>query len=81
MFFILKKRWSFLSILPNKKTIEFIGRYVNIGRFDYYRKQAKLFDRLKQIWKDVDWYSIICSIKISMPISAIYFMPKKSCLY
>ena len=47
MFFLLKKLWSFLSILPNKKTIEFIGRYVNIGRFAYYRKQAKLFDRLK----------------------------------
>jgi len=64
MFFILKKRWSFLSILPNKKTIEFIGRYVNINRFAYYRKQAKLFDRLKQIWKDINWYSIICSMML-----------------
>jgi hypothetical protein len=47
IFFLLKKAWSFLSILPNKKTLEFLARYINIGRFAYYRKQGRIFIKLK----------------------------------
>jgi len=45
--FILKKAWSFLSILPNKKTLEFLARYINIGRFAYYKSQGRIFIKLK----------------------------------
>ncbi|WP_439697420.1 hypothetical protein ACFGVS_03195 [Mucilaginibacter sp. AW1-7] len=46
-FFILKKVWSVMRILPDKKTVEFIGRYVNIGRFSYYENQQKIFAKLQ----------------------------------
>jgi len=52
LFFILKKAWNFLSILPNKKTIEFIGRYVNIGRFAYYKNSYQIFQKLQGQYPD-----------------------------
>ncbi|MHB8208651.1 amidohydrolase family protein [Mucilaginibacter sp.] len=45
--FILKNAWAFLSILPDKSTIAFIGRYINIGRFAYYKTQKDIFNKLK----------------------------------
>src|SRR5258705_13219188 len=47
IFFILKKAWSFLSILPNKKTLEFLARYITIGLFAYYKNQWRIFIKLK----------------------------------
>jgi hypothetical protein len=45
--FILKKAWGFLSMLPDKRTITFLGRYINIGRFAYYKTQKDIFNKLK----------------------------------
>jgi predicted TIM-barrel fold metal-dependent hydrolase len=47
IFFILKKAWHFLSIMPNKQTLQFLARYLNIGRFAYYKNQARIFFKLK----------------------------------
>ena len=47
IFFIAKKSMGFIKILPEKKTVEFILRYVNIGRFAYYKKQSDIFNKLK----------------------------------
>ncbi|MBK8520731.1 MAG: amidohydrolase family protein [Chitinophagaceae bacterium] len=47
IWFALKKVWAFMSILPDKKTLEFLERYINIGRFAYYKNQGKIFVKLK----------------------------------
>jgi len=47
IFFMLKKLWSFLSILPDKKTLQFLSRYINIGRFAYYKDQSRIFLKLR----------------------------------
>lgn len=47
IFFILKKIWGLLRLLPDNITVQFIIRYVNIGRFAYYGKQRDIFTRLK----------------------------------
>ncbi|MNK09812.1 Amidohydrolase [compost metagenome] len=47
IFFILKKLGSFFKALPGPKSKELIGRYLNIGRFAFYRKQARILGRLK----------------------------------
>jgi hypothetical protein len=52
LLFILNKAWTFLSILPNKKTVEFIGRYVNIGRFAYYKNSYQIFQKLQGQYPD-----------------------------
>lgn len=46
IWFLLKKMWGFLSILPDKKTVQFISRYINIGRFAYYKKQSGILGKL-----------------------------------
>lgn len=45
-FFLLKKIYSFLNILPGKLTRELAQRYLNIGRFAFYNTQAGIFRRL-----------------------------------
>lgn len=47
IFFILKKIWGLLRLLPDNITVQFITRYINIGRFAYYKEQRKIFSRLK----------------------------------
>ncbi len=47
LWFLLKKMWGFLSLLPNEKTVQFMARYLNIGRFAYYRQQGRIFIKLK----------------------------------
>ena len=39
--------WGFLSLLPDKKTLQFLARYINIGRFAYYKNQGRIFVKLK----------------------------------
>lgn len=43
---ILKKAWSILSWLPDKRTLQFLRRYVDIGRFAYYENPKILFKKL-----------------------------------
>jgi predicted TIM-barrel fold metal-dependent hydrolase len=57
--FIVKKAWGFLSILPNKNTVEFIGRYVNIGRFAYYRNSYQIFQKLQAQYPDNTGFVIL----------------------
>lgn len=45
-FFLLKRIYSFLHILPGKLTRELAKRYLNIGRFAFYNTQAGIFRRL-----------------------------------
>lgn len=47
IFFILKKIWRLLRLLPDNITVQFLKRYVNIGRFAYYREQGDIFSKLK----------------------------------
>jgi len=47
IFLILKKIWSFLGVLPGPKSKELIGRYLNIGRFAFYKQQARILGKLK----------------------------------
>lgn len=45
--FILRKLWSFLDILPGSKTKALAGRYLNLGRFAFYKYQARIFGQLR----------------------------------
>jgi hypothetical protein len=45
--FLLKSMWRFLSFLPDQKTIDFLARYVNIGRFAYYKDQYHILYKLE----------------------------------
>lgn len=45
--FVLRKFWSFLDILPGKKTKALAGRYLNLGRFAFYKYQARIFGQLR----------------------------------
>ncbi|WP_116789533.1 amidohydrolase family protein [Flavobacterium psychrotrophum] len=47
VFFVLKRIWSFLGILPGKKTKELASRYINIGRFAAYQGQSGIFTKLQ----------------------------------
>jgi hypothetical protein len=57
--FIAKKAWSFLGMLPERKTVEFIGRYVNIGRFAYYKEQKMIFEKLKNQYPNGSGFIIL----------------------
>jgi predicted TIM-barrel fold metal-dependent hydrolase len=48
IFFIAKQAWSFLKFLPDQQTIKFVIRYINIGRFAYYKSSDHSFDRLQR---------------------------------
>lgn len=43
----LKKVWSFLGLLPGPKSKELAKRYLNLGRFAFYKDQSGVFGRLK----------------------------------
>lgn len=45
--FILKMPFRFLSYLPGKQTRAYFERYLNIGRFAFYKGQDDIFDKLK----------------------------------
>jgi predicted TIM-barrel fold metal-dependent hydrolase len=47
VFFILKKIWSFLGLLPGPKSKELAARYLYIGRYAFYKGQNRIFSRLK----------------------------------
>lgn len=47
LFFLLKSMWNFLRVLPDKKTLQFLARYVNIGRYAYYLRSNDIFTRLR----------------------------------
>lgn len=47
IFFFGKNSLKFIRLLPNKSTIEFLGRYINIGRFAIYKDSFNIFGRLK----------------------------------
>ena len=47
IWFIFKKIWSFLGILPGPKSRELVKRYLNIGRFSFYQQQSGIFSKLK----------------------------------
>jgi len=47
VFFILKKIWSFLSILPGPDSRALAMRYLSIGRFAFYQHQQNVFERLQ----------------------------------
>jgi predicted TIM-barrel fold metal-dependent hydrolase len=58
-FFLLKKTWSFLGVLPGPKTKELAGRYLNIGRFAFYQQQAKVFGRLRNQYPEGTGFVIL----------------------
>lgn len=43
---IFKQFWSFLKFLPDRTTIQFMARFINIGRFAYYNTSANIFEKL-----------------------------------
>lgn len=45
--FLLKKMVSALGVLPDTSTLTFLKRYINIGRFAYYKEQSRIFSSLK----------------------------------
>ncbi|AYB33767.1 hypothetical protein D4L85_25710 [Chryseolinea soli] len=47
LWFILKKIWSFLGVLPGPESRALAKRYLNIGRFAFYESQTRIFARLK----------------------------------
>ncbi len=47
VWFILKKIWSFLGIFPGSQSKELAKRYLNIGRFAFYKQQSSVFGRLR----------------------------------
>lgn len=47
LFFILKKAWSFLGVIPGPKSKELADRYLNLARFALYHDQSDVFTRLK----------------------------------
>ncbi|MGQ3013190.1 MAG: hypothetical protein ACT6QS_05765 [Flavobacteriales bacterium] len=47
IFYLWKRLWKFLSMLPDKQTLRFMARYLHIGRFAYYRNQGRIFIKLK----------------------------------
>ncbi|KAA9338786.1 amidohydrolase family protein [Adhaeribacter soli] len=46
IWFVFKKVWSFLGVLPGPKSKELAKRYLHIGRFAFYKQQARIFGQL-----------------------------------
>jgi Amidohydrolase len=44
---VLQKTWSFVGLFPDKNTIAFLHRYINIGRFANYKSSLNIFNKLK----------------------------------
>lgn len=47
IFFLFKKFWSFLGMLPGPQTKEMLRRYLNIGRYAFHKDQGTILGRLK----------------------------------
>jgi hypothetical protein len=47
IWFLLKKIWSFLGVLPGPKSKELASRYIKLARFSFYTKQENVFKKLK----------------------------------
>lgn len=47
LLFFFKKIWSILNILPGKSTKELVSRYLTIGRYAFYKRQADVFQKLR----------------------------------
>jgi predicted TIM-barrel fold metal-dependent hydrolase len=45
--FVLQRTWSFFKIMPKKKTLQFLIRYISIGRFAYYKNASRIFTAMK----------------------------------
>lgn len=45
--FVTDKIWNYMGKLPGKQTKELIKRYLNIGRYAFYRQQSRIFGRLR----------------------------------
>ncbi len=59
IFFLLKKIWSFLGVLPGPKTKELAERYLNIGRFAFHRKQSTVLGKLMNQYADGTGFVIL----------------------
>lgn len=46
IFFILKQPFKVLALLPSKQTMNYLKRYVSIGRFAFYHWQEEIFKKL-----------------------------------
>lgn len=44
--FVFNQLWKFMKLLPGKKTIELLKRYILIGRYSRYQGQAGIFSKL-----------------------------------
>lgn len=47
VFFVLKRLFSILRVLPGKQTKELYDRYLSIGRFAFYESQTDVFSKLR----------------------------------
>jgi predicted TIM-barrel fold metal-dependent hydrolase len=47
VFFLLKRSRQLMGLLPSEETRAFMQRYLNLGRFAFYRYQGTIFTRLK----------------------------------
>ncbi len=45
--FVLQRTWTFFKVMPNKKTLNFLTRYISIGRFAYYKNSSRIFTAMK----------------------------------
>jgi len=59
LLFILKKVWSFLSILPGANSKKLIHRYLNIVRFALHNTQNKVLSQLKNQYPDDTGFVIL----------------------
>ena len=47
LFFLLEGIWSFLKVIPGKEGNALLQRYINLGRFSFYKTQSRIFGRLQ----------------------------------
>lgn len=47
LWFLLRKVWGFLNILPGKSTKDLMLRYLTIGRYAFYKRQSDIFQKLR----------------------------------
>lgn len=59
IFFVLKKIWSFLGLLPGPESKELVDRYLSIGRFAFHQNQNTVFSRLKSQYPEGTGFAIL----------------------
>lgn len=47
VFFLLRKSRQLMGLIPSAQNLEFMKRYINLGRFALYGSQANIFKRLR----------------------------------